>query len=522
MPGPFERSGRPEHSSSSGFLTPVPVDSRPSGLTYEPFYGLREKPFSLTSDAHFFYQSRSHAPAFDDLLNAIRRRESLNVLTGDIGTGKTTLCRAVLESLDRKTFSAFVPDPFASREELLKVLLADFGVASADDVTSGRLRNATRTELSYRLSEFLRTLVPLQAFAVVIIDEAQNLSQQLLEEVRILSDADGQLQVVLVGQLELRARLKQPEMRQLDQRVSVHCQLQPLDTAGVAGYISHRLHVAGGSSDRVRFTGEAVEAIYLLSGGVPRVINRICDRALRYGYSKKEATIDADIVADANSGANDTALLPLLAASPVVPIAMTPAGGSSLQASLAAPMPAAAPAPAPESAVAPAPATAFAPVTQPISDLMPESDLLDEPVNPPSELPEQVETWLQEIDGLPSVDLDWRQRWAATNAVAPPAPERRSGIRLRFQAAAPNPIRQVERNRWRLAVAGMAIVIVLVGGAAFFGPWVSDAASGLRSWIDEVTTPPSEQVLPPSPKPALPAPPQVTPPIDLDLSTGHR
>jgi type II secretory pathway predicted ATPase ExeA len=496
MPGPFERSGRPEHSSSSGFLTPVPVDSRPSGLTYEPFYGLKEKPFSLTSDAHFFYQSRSHAPAFDDLLNAIRRRESLNVLTGDIGTGKTTLCRAVLESLDRKTFSAFVPDPFASREELLKVLLADFGVASADDVTSGRLRNATRTELSYRLSEFLRTLVPLQAFAVVIIDEAQNLSQQLLEEVRILSDADGQLQVVLVGQLELRARLKQSEMRQLDQRVSVHCQLQPLDTAGVAGYISHRLHVAGGSSDRVRFTGEAVEAIYLLSGGVPRVINRICDRALRYGYSKKEATIDADIVTDANPGlANDTASPPL-------------------QASL--------PAPAPVPAVATAPATTFAPapVTQPISDLMPESELLDEPVNPPSELPEQVESWLQEIDGLPSVDLDWRQRWAATNAVAPPAPERRSGIRLRFQAAAPNPIRQVERNRWRLAIAAVAIVIVLVGGAASFGPWLSGAASGLRTWIDEVTTPPSEQVLLPSPKPALPAPPQVTPPIDLDLSTA--
>ena len=498
MPGPFERSGRPEHSSSSGFLTPVPVDSRPSGLTYEPFYGLREKPFSLTSDAHFFYQSRSHAPAFDDLLNAIRRRESLNVLTGDIGTGKTTLCRAVLESLDRKTFSAFVPDPFASREELLRVLLADFGVASADDVTSGRLRNATRTELSYRLSEFLRTLVPLQAFAVVIIDEAQNLSQQLLEEVRILSDADGQLQVVLVGQLELRARLKQSEMRQLDQRVSVHCQLQPLDTAGVAGYISHRLHVAGGSSDRVRFSGEAVEAIYLLSGGVPRVINRICDRALRYGYSKKEATIDADIVADANPGlANDTASPPL-------------------QASL--------PGPAPVPAVATAPATTFAlaPVTQPISDLMPESELLDEPVNPPNELPEQVESWLQEIDRLPSVDLDWRQRWAANNAVAPPAPERRRGIRLRFQAAAPNPIRQVEGNRWRLAIAAMAIVIVLAGGAAFFGPWVSDAASGLRTWIDEVTTPPSEQVLLPSPKLALPAPPQVTPPIDLDLSTAGR
>ena len=299
----FDRGGRSDGLSGSGHLTPVPSDSRPTGLTYEPFYGLKEKPFSLTSDSRFFYQSRSHAPAFDDLLSAIRRRESLNVLTGDIGTGKTTLCRAVLPSLDRKTFSAFVPDPFASREELLKILLTDFGVASIDDVTSGRLRGATRTELSYLLYEFLGTLVPLQAFAVVVIDEAQNLSQQVLEEVRILSDADGQLQVVLVGQLELRDKLRLPEMRQLDQRVSVHCQLQPLDCAGVAGYISHRLRVAGGSSDRVKFTGDAVEAIYDLSGGVPRIINRACDRALRYAYSKRDASIDAIHVLEANMDA---------------------------------------------------------------------------------------------------------------------------------------------------------------------------------------------------------------------------
>src|SRR3954452_16582037 len=322
MAAPFDRGGRSDNPPGGGMLAPVHQEPRPTGLTYEPFYGLREKPFSLTSDARFFYQSRSHAPAFDDLLNAIRRRESLNVLTGDIGTGKTKLCRAVLKSLDRKTFSAFVPDPFASREELLKVMLTDFGVVSIDDVTSGRLRNATRTELSYLLHEFLGTLAPLQAFAVVFIDEAQNLSHQLLEEVRILSDADGQLQVVLVGQLELRDRLKQADMRQLDQRVSVHCQLQPLDCAAVAGYISHRLHVAGGSSDRVRFTGEAVEAIYLLSGGVPRIINRLCDCALRYGYSKREATINAGIVQGANPELSDTDAFPAAASLPVpVPIA---------------------------------------------------------------------------------------------------------------------------------------------------------------------------------------------------------
>ena len=153
MPGEsqYERGSRAEGGAGLSVLGPVRNDPRANGLTYEPFYGLREKPFSLTSDSRFFYHSRSHAPAFADLVAGIRRRESLNVLSGDIGTGKTTLCRAVLQNLDRKTFSAFVPDPFASREDLLKVLLVDFGVLSVDDLISGRLKDASRTELSYLL-----------------------------------------------------------------------------------------------------------------------------------------------------------------------------------------------------------------------------------------------------------------------------------------------------------------------------------------------------------------------------------
>lgn len=286
MATPFDRAA----------LGAVQPDLRAAGLTYEPFYGLREKPFSLTSDARFFYQSRSHAPAFDELLRAINRREQLTVLSGDIGTGKTTLCRAVLQSLDRKTFSAFVPDPFASREDLLKTLLNDFGVADADDAAGGRLRGATRTELTYLLRDFLGTLAPLQAFAVVFVDEAQNLSVPLLEELRILSDADGQLQVVLVGQLELREKLAQPGMRQLDQRVSAHCRLQALDLAGTAGYISHRLQRAGGSVDRLSFSSEAVEAIYERSAGVPRVINKLCDRALQTAYARRVAVVDRQMV----------------------------------------------------------------------------------------------------------------------------------------------------------------------------------------------------------------------------------
>ncbi|HEV3217643.1 MAG TPA: AAA family ATPase [Vicinamibacterales bacterium] len=284
-------------------LLPIPVRLPSSGrsalLTYEPYYGLKEKPFSLSVDPRFLYKSQSHAPIFDDLLAGIRRREGLIVLTGDIGTGKTTLCRAVLEELDRKTFSTFVPDPFVSREDLLKMLLIDFGVMSVDDLKSGRLSGASRPDLSYPLYEFLNSLVPLQAFAVLIIDEAQNLSSQLLEEIRILSDLEAPeklLQVVLVGQLELREKLKLPEMRQVDQRVSVRCNLEALNREAVAGYIAHRLAVAGGGSDRVAFLPQAVELIFQASKGVPRIINLICDRALHRGHLARTAQIDADIV----------------------------------------------------------------------------------------------------------------------------------------------------------------------------------------------------------------------------------
>jgi general secretion pathway protein A len=194
-----------------------------SALTYERYFGLTEKPFSLSSDPRFLYSSPSHASVFDELLAGIERRDGVLVLTGDIGTGKTTLCRAVLQSLPLKTFSAFVPDPFASREDLLKMLLIDFGVMSVQDLANGHLKGATRTELSYLLYDFLDTLVPLEAFVIVIIDEAQNLSLSLIEEIRILSDLHGRtspLQVLFVGQLELRDKLKLPEMRQVDQRVS--------------------------------------------------------------------------------------------------------------------------------------------------------------------------------------------------------------------------------------------------------------------------------------------------------------
>ena len=296
-------------------------------LTYESYYGLREKPFSLSTDPKFLYKSAAHAGTFEDLLLAIRRREGLIVLTGDIGTGKTTLCKAVLEQLDRKTFTTFVPDPFVTREALLKMLLLDFGVMSIDDLKSGRMTGASHPDLSYPLYDFLKSLVPLQAFAVLIIDEAQNLSASLLEEIRILSDLespDKLLQVVLVGQLELRARLKQPEMRQLDQRVSARCSLEPLNQEGVAGYISHRLSVAGGADDRVHFSPDAIDEVFRVAGGTPRVVNLICDRALYRGHLARNSVIDLEMVTKAidDLGVGTLTPLPLsLAAPTIMPIA---------------------------------------------------------------------------------------------------------------------------------------------------------------------------------------------------------
>ena len=313
-------------------------------LTYEPYYGLREKPFSLSTDPKFLYKSAAHSGTFEDLHLAIRRREGLIVLTGDIGTGKTTLCKAVLERLDRKTFTTFVPDPFVTREALLKMMLLDFGVMSVDDLKGGRMTGASHPDLSYPLCDFLKSLVPLQAFAVLIIDEAQNLSPALLEEIRILSDLespDKLLQVVLVGQLELQAKLKLPEMRQLDQRVSARCSLQPLHREGVAGYISHRLSVAGGADDRVHFSPNAIDAVFRVSGGLPRVINLVCDRALHRGHLARKSAIDLEAVTQAieDLGVGALTAAPSFLAAPVASPAAPAVAPAAPAPKVPAPMP---------------------------------------------------------------------------------------------------------------------------------------------------------------------------------------
>ena len=266
---------------------------------HEEYYGFTEKPFSLTPDPKYLYKSESHASAFDLLQYAIRRREGFVVVTGDIGTGKTTLCRAILEQLDRKTFTALVLNPFLSEEDLLRLILQDFGVVSREEIKRGRLAGVSKQELIDTLNEFLLSLLPLGAGALLIIDEAQNLPRQVLEQIRILSNLETNkeklLQIVLVGQLNLKDLLRSPELRQLDQRVSIRYELKPLTREETSAYIAHRLTIAGGGSV-VSFAPKALDLVHKYTGGIPRLINLVCDRALLGGYSARTNRITPEIV----------------------------------------------------------------------------------------------------------------------------------------------------------------------------------------------------------------------------------
>ena len=271
---------------------------------YEQYYGFSEKPFSLTPDPKYLYRSESHANAFELLQYALDRREGFVVITGDIGTGKTTLCRALLEQTDKKTFTALLLNPFLSEDDLLKAILQDLGVVSRNDDRM-TARNPSKQELINTLYDFLLSLIPLGARAVLIIDEAQNLPLKILEQIRILSnletDKEKLLQIVLVGQLNLVPLLRSPELRQLDQRVSIRYQLKPLVEEEVTAYIAHRLAIANGTRT-VTFTPKALSLVHRYSGGIPRLINLLCDRSLLGGFSAQTTRIDHDIVATAAEG----------------------------------------------------------------------------------------------------------------------------------------------------------------------------------------------------------------------------
>jgi general secretion pathway protein A len=265
---------------------------------YEEFYGFAQPPFSLTPDPRFLYRSESHDVALQQVWQAIRRKEGFIVLTGDIGTGKTTLCRTILEQFDPTTFTALILNPFLTVEELLQEVLLSYGIASKESLRSGTLAAASKHDLVRTLHDFLRSLVPIRGAAVLIIDEAQHLAPAVLEEIRILSNLETNEQklllVVLVGQLNLLDILHDAKLRQLDQRVSIRCLLKPLNREEVGAYITHRLWIARGST--ITFTPAALDLVHALSQGVPRVINLICDRALMAAAEAKTDKINEEFI----------------------------------------------------------------------------------------------------------------------------------------------------------------------------------------------------------------------------------
>jgi general secretion pathway protein A len=269
---------------------------------YEQYYGFVQPPFTLTPDPRFLYRSESHEEAITLLQQAIRRKEGFVVLTGDIGTGKTTSCRALLEQLDASVFTSLILNPFVSVEELLREVLLDFGVVSREGVRSGRIATASKHDLISALHEFLLSLMPIHGSAVLIIDEAQHLSPLVLEQIRIISNLETNesklLQIVLVGQLNLLDVLAAAEMRQLDQRISSRAQLKPLNREEVEAYIAHRLWVARGST-AVTFEPAALDRVHAYTGGVPRIINLLCDRSLMQSAQMRVDRLTPSIVEEA-------------------------------------------------------------------------------------------------------------------------------------------------------------------------------------------------------------------------------
>ena len=257
---------------------------------YLPFFNLQEPPFNLTPDPRFLYLSAQHEEALSHLLYGIHERKGFIEITGEVGTGKTLLCRALLEQLDDSVSTAMVFNSYLSQSELLQAICRDFGLRADMD---------SRAELVDQLNAYLLSEFGAGRNAVVVIDEAQNLEPVVLEQLRLLSNletADGKLlQIVLVGQPELRDKLSLPGMRQLNQRIAVRFYLKALSSADSSRYIMHRLQIAGAGTG-IRFTPRAMKLIYRYSGGLPRRVNLLCDRSLLTAFVKETRHVDGAVV----------------------------------------------------------------------------------------------------------------------------------------------------------------------------------------------------------------------------------
>jgi general secretion pathway protein A len=257
---------------------------------YLEFYGLTEKPFDPTPDPRFLYLSAAHRDALAQLLYGVQESRGFMALIGEVGTGKTTLLQKLLRRMDPGDAVAYVFDSTLSFDELLEYALEDFGVSTPGESRARRLAALNRFLVEQRRKGHR---------AVLIIDEAQNLDAPTLEQVRLLSNFESAteklLQIVLVGQPELRARLRRADLRQLRQRIALRCAIRPLTPREIRDYIRSRLRVAG-ATDLGLFTESAVRRIARYTGGIPRMINILCDHCLVLGYAEERRRIDAGVV----------------------------------------------------------------------------------------------------------------------------------------------------------------------------------------------------------------------------------
>jgi general secretion pathway protein A len=301
---------------------------------YENYFQFKEKPFSLTPDPKFLYLSKQYQGALDHMLYGIKQREGFMVIAGDVGTGKTTLCRCLLDRLDEDVEVALILNPMLSDMDLLRNIVQDLEIkpvqlqqpagiiedgATGDDIeieltpdTPSTIdwkprdhtwtNNASKKELIDALNVFLLNRHEQGRTTVLIVDEAQNLSLDVMEQIRILSnietEKDKLLQIIFVGQLELNEKLKLPTLKQLNQRISIRYEISPLDMDGTKNYIEHRILVAGAAS-HVTFTRSAVKEVFNYSKGYPRLINLVCDRALLAAYNQHDETIDRPHIGEA-------------------------------------------------------------------------------------------------------------------------------------------------------------------------------------------------------------------------------
>ncbi len=261
---------------------------------YKDYFGFKEDPFSIAPDPQFLYMSERHREALAHLIYGMKADSGFVLLTGEVGTGKTTVCRCLLGQIPENSEIAFILNPKLSAIELLATICDELGIPYPVDKTSAKV-------LVDLINRFLLDAHAKGKKTVLIIDEAQNLSIDVLEHIRLLTnletDKNKLLQVIMLGQPELNHMLSRPELRQLAQRVTARYHLEPLAKEELLSYLQHRLAVAG--VERALFSKTAVNKLYKLTDGIPRLINLLCDRALLGAYVKGQSCVGPDLLKEA-------------------------------------------------------------------------------------------------------------------------------------------------------------------------------------------------------------------------------